>query len=84
MIETARKEFDTKKQVSQVHDILRYSAGQVYSIPPRPANLSILAYWPCVANFGLYRTQTGGSPTNEAYVPYWWIDSSKAPLNKPA
>ncbi len=84
MIETARKEFDIKKQITQVHDILRYSAGQAYSIPPRPANLSILAYWPVIGNHGLYRTQTGGSPTNESYVPYWWIDTTKAPINKPA
>ncbi len=84
MIETARKEFDIKKQITQVHEILRYAAGQVYSIPPRPANLGIVAYWPVIGNHGLYRTQTGGSPTNESYVPYWWIDTSKAPLNKPA
>jgi peptide/nickel transport system substrate-binding protein len=84
MIETARKEFDTKRQIALVHDILRYAAGQVYSIPPRPAGLGIIAYWPVIANYGLYRTQTGGSPTNESYVPFWWIDQTKPPLNKPA
>ena len=84
MIEAARKEFDNKKQISQVHDILKYAAGQVYAIPPVPTSLGIVAYWPVIGNYGLYRTQTGGSPTNEFYVPYWWIDSTKAPLNKPA
>jgi peptide/nickel transport system substrate-binding protein len=84
MIEAARKEFDTEKQIDMVHDILRYAAGQVYSIPPRPANLGIVACWPVIGNHGLYRTQTGGSPTNESYVPYWWIDTTKPPLSRPA
>jgi len=84
MIETARKEFDNKKQIEQTHEILRYMAGQVYAVPVIPASLGLLAYWPVIGNYGLYRTQTGGSPTNESYVPYWWIDTSKAPINKPA
>jgi ABC-type transport system substrate-binding protein len=80
MIEAARREFDTKKQISQAHEILKYMAGQAYAVPVIPASLGIVLYWPVIEGYGLYRLQTGGDDITETLAPAWWINQGKPPI----
>jgi len=80
MIEAARREFDTRKQIDATHEVLKYMAGQAYCVPVIPASLGIVPYWPVIRNYGLYRVQTGGDDVTEAIARAWWIDDTQPPL----
>ncbi len=80
MIEQARREFDMQKQIALVNEILRYSAGQAYSVPPVPSTLPLVLHWPVIANYGLYRTAPGANASVETITPTWWLDMTRKPV----
>ena len=89
LIEKMKVEFDEKKQQALVYDAQRLIAGQAYVVPNAGSVKTFGIAWPAVGNMGVFNSY--GSPTPggtgvtaswaEQYHS-WWVDSTKAPLNK--
>jgi ABC-type transport system substrate-binding protein len=78
MIEKIQSEFDSAKQVSLTHDLIRYITGQSYMIPNPVANRGYTLWWPTLANVGVKERWAGNNAVwTEEYID-WWIDASKA------
>ena len=81
MIEKIKLETDLKRQQSLVHEVIRYYAGQAYSIQ-RPIQIKAFTVsWPVISNQGVYRRSPGGNQWAESRI-HEWIDPSKPPLGR--
>jgi len=75
------QEFDRDKQVSLVHDLIRYATERSYYVPRPSSTKSFNLWWPVIGNVGAYRS----APNAGAWVDNrinWWIDDTKPPLKK--
>jgi ABC-type transport system substrate-binding protein len=72
LIEKARLEQDLETRRSLVHDIQRYLAKPMFSIPGPGYATGLTAAWPALAN---WRVWSGGRPNYKL-----WIDETKAPF----
>ena len=89
LIEKMKVEFDEKKAQTLFYDAQRLIAGQAYVVPNAGSVKTFGIAWPAVGNMGVFNSY--GSPTPggtgvtaswaEQYHS-WWVDSTKAPLNK--
>jgi ABC-type transport system substrate-binding protein len=71
MIERIRQEFDTEKQNSMFHEMIRYYTQQSYTIPRPSTSKSFGLWWPVIGNLGTWRPNG---------IDEWWIDATKPPL----
>jgi ABC-type transport system substrate-binding protein len=74
-----RKETDVEKRMQAVHDLQRYQASKMYSVPWNGAASQFELVQPWYGNYGFYRSYAGGSQ-QESLLNLWY-DSSKG---KPA
>jgi ABC-type transport system substrate-binding protein len=75
------QEFDRAKQVSMMHDLIRYVTGQTYYIPRVSGVKGYSLWWPAIGNLGSFTSYAGSSTWTDNRLS-WWIDDSKAPLKK--
>ena len=79
LIDKIKAEPDLKKQQALVHDVIRYAAGQTYSVP-RPASVKAFSlWWPAIGNLGMTASYAGANQISEVRRD-WWVDTTKAPL----
>jgi ABC-type transport system substrate-binding protein len=81
MIERIKAEPDLQKQQATMHEVIRYLTAQAYTIPKPTAAKGFSLQWPVIGNFGVTTTYAGGNRMVELQRD-WWIDASKAPLNR--
>ena len=80
LIDKIKAEPDLKKQQGLVHDVTKYLAGQVYSVP-RPASVKAFSlWWPAIGNLGMTSMYAGGGNVIQEERRDWWVDTSKPPL----
>ena len=81
LIDKIKAEPDLKRQQSLVHDVIRYLAGQTYSVP-RPASVKAFSvWWPAIGNLGMTASYAGANQIAEVRRD-WWVDTTKAPLGQ--
>jgi ABC-type transport system substrate-binding protein len=79
LIDRIKAEPDLKRQQGLVHEVVKYVAGQVYSVP-RPASVKAFSlWWPAIGNLGVTSSYAGANIQAETRL-HWWVDSSKPPL----
>ena len=82
MIDQIKAEFDTAKQQSITHDVIRYITQQSYAIPVPMAAKAYTLNWPVIGNGYLYsRWAQDNAYPSEEWIN-WWIDTSKPPIAK--
>ncbi len=69
MIQKMQAEFDTGKQVSLTHDVIRYMTGQMYMVPRPVANRGYQIFWPAIGNVGLNERWAGNNAVWTRGVP---------------
>ena len=80
-IEKIQLEFDRDKQIALTHDVIRYFTGQAYYIP-RPGHTKLFTVtWPALADHTTYVRPPSDNQWSGRNI-HWWIDSTKAPLQK--
>ena len=80
LIQKTQAEFDTGKQVSLTHDVIRYMTGQMYMVPRPVANRGYQIFWPAIGNVGLNERWAGNNAVWSEEYQNWWIDTTKAPF----
>jgi ABC-type transport system substrate-binding protein len=80
-IEKIRSEFDREKQVSLTHDLIRYFTSQSYYIPRPGVVKGFTLIWPALSDHVTYLRPPSDNQWSGRDI-YWWIDSTKAPLQK--
>ena len=73
------QEFDRARQVTQMHDLIRYVTGQSYYIPRISAVKGYSLWWPVIGNLGSSVSYPGSSTWTDQRLN-WWIDDSKPPI----
>ncbi|HLF76394.1 MAG TPA: ABC transporter substrate-binding protein [Dehalococcoidia bacterium] len=84
LIEKAKAEPDTKKQVTLLQDLQRHLAKMQYCIS-RPGNASGFDLaWPAFANYKVWQNdlRTGSANADQNHYYTAWIDETKAPIKK--
>jgi ABC-type transport system substrate-binding protein len=75
------QEFDRKKQIALVHEMIRNATDDMYYVPRVAAEKPFSLWWPAIGNVGLYVGYANAG--NWADVRgNWWVDPSKPPLGK--
>jgi ABC-type transport system substrate-binding protein len=79
LIDKLKAEPDLKRQQALVHEVVRYLAQQVYSVP-RPASVKAFSLsWPAIGNLGVTQSYAGANQMAEVRLDHW-VDTTKAPL----
>lgn len=78
LIDSLLRETDQAKAVKLTHDIERYMAIQMYTIPYSYKVRGLSLTWPWVGNAGVYRPWAVTSEPTDIN-PYLWFDKSKKP-----
>jgi peptide/nickel transport system substrate-binding protein len=73
------REFDTNAQIDLVHDLIRYTAENMYYIPRASSAKAFTLWWPAIGNAGAYAWYANSGVWVDRRRE-WWIDSTKAPL----
>jgi hypothetical protein len=73
------QEFDRARQVTQMHDLIRYVTGQSYYIPRISAVKGYSLWWPVIGNLGSAVSYPGSNTWVDQRLN-WWIDDSKPPI----
>jgi ABC-type transport system substrate-binding protein len=78
MIDRQRRELDRTKRIQMTHDIQRFLARQMYTVPWGGVTTPLTLTWPWLNHVGVYRSYPNSTGTNlqESLVQYW-IDQSK-------
>ena len=79
MIQKVQGEFDTQKQISMTHDVIRYMTGQSYFVPNPVSSPNYQLWWPAVSNLGMKERWPNNALWTEEAID-WWIDTTKAPF----
>lgn len=81
MSEKIGLEFDRKKQISMVHDVIRYVTQQSYYIPQASSAKKFQLWWPVISGVNAVTSPPNFTNWADNYLDYW-IDPTKAPLKK--
>ena len=79
MSEKIGLEFDRKKQIDMVHDVIRYTTQQSYYIPQGTSAKQFQLVWPVLSGFNALTAPPDFTNWGDALLDIW-IDTSKAPL----
>ena len=74
-------EFDTQRQQSLTHELIKYFTGQSYYVPQPTQAKAFSLWWPAIGNQGVYSNGVSPNVWSERHLN-WWVDSTKAPLGK--
>ena len=74
-------EFDRKKQIEMVHDVIRYLTQQSYYIPQASSAKKFQLWWPVVSGVNALTSPPDFTNWADNYLDFW-IDPTKAPLKK--
>jgi ABC-type transport system substrate-binding protein len=74
-------EFDRKKQVEMVHDVIRYVTQQSYYIPQASSAKKFQLWWPVISGVNALTSPPDFTNWADNFLDYW-IDPTKAPLKK--
>ena len=78
-IDKLKLEFDRDRQITMVHDMIRYFTGQSYYIPRKGQTLLVELIWPAIQNYNLVARSPGDNEWAESKL-HWWIDETKPPF----
>lgn len=81
MSEKIGLEFDRKKQIDMVHDVIRYATQQSYYIPQASSVKQFQLWWPVISGVNVVTSPPNFTNWADNYLDYW-IDVTKAPLKK--
>ncbi|HLF76353.1 MAG TPA: ABC transporter substrate-binding protein [Dehalococcoidia bacterium] len=81
MSEKIGLEFDRKKQVEMVHDVVRYVTQQSYYIPQASSAKKFQLWWPVISGVNAVTSPPDFTNWADNYLDFW-LDPSKAPLKK--
>ena len=77
LIERSRREVDTERRRSLIHDIQRHLAKAAYTIPHPPSDAtSFYLAWPALGNFQVFQADRRQTPYG------WWVDATQPPLSR--
>lgn len=79
MSEKIGLEFDRKKQIDMVHDVIRYATQQSYYIPQGTSAKQFQLVWPVLSGFNALTAPPDFTNWGDALLDIW-IDQSKAPI----
>jgi hypothetical protein len=79
MSEKLNQEFDRKRQIDQVHDVIRYVAQQAYHIPQGTSAKQFQLVWPVLSGFNVVTAPPNFTNWGDSLLDIW-IDPSKAPI----
>jgi ABC-type transport system substrate-binding protein len=79
MSEKIGLEFDRKKQIDLVHDVIRYATQQSYYIPQGTSAKQFQLVWPVLSGFNALTAPPDFTNWGDALLDIW-IDQSKAPI----
>jgi ABC-type transport system substrate-binding protein len=82
MVNQIRGEFDEKKQAAIAKDMQKHLANQMYWLPWPGIWKQFQLFWPVLQNYNIYRP--GGRGAQQSIYIHYWLDETKAPVNKPA
>jgi ABC-type transport system substrate-binding protein len=81
MSEKINAEFDRNKQISMVHDVIRYVSQQAYHIPQGTSAKQFQLIWPVLSGFNAATAPPNFTNWGDALLDIW-IDPTKAPLKQ--
>jgi ABC-type transport system substrate-binding protein len=73
MSEKIGLEFDRKKQVEMVHDVIRYATQQSYYIPQASSAKKYQLYWPVISGVNVLTSPPDFTNWADNYLDYWLI-----------
>jgi ABC-type transport system substrate-binding protein len=79
MSEKINGEFDRAKQISMVHDAIRYATQQSYIIPQGTSAKQFQLIWPVLSGFNYNIAPPNATIWGDAMIDIW-IDQTKAPI----
>jgi ABC-type transport system substrate-binding protein len=79
MSEKLNQEFDRKRQIDQVHEVIRYVAQQAYHIPQGTSAKQFQLVWPVLSGYNAATAPPNFTNWGDALLDIW-IDPSKAPI----
>jgi ABC-type transport system substrate-binding protein len=79
LIDKAKAEFDSKKQVAILADLQKYLAEKQYCVTSPGLATQFTLAWPAVKNYLAYQ---GDSRAINSFYYTWWLDENEAPLKK--
>jgi hypothetical protein len=79
MSEKINGEFDRAKQISMVHDAIRYATQQSYVIPQGTSAKQFQLVWPVLSGFNYNIAPPNATVWGDAMIDIW-IDQTKAPI----
>jgi peptide/nickel transport system substrate-binding protein len=78
LIEQQRRELDRTKRIQIVHDIQRYLATRMSTVPWGGVITPLTLSWPWLQNIGVYRSYANSTGTNlQEGLLHYWIDQTK-------
>ncbi|HLF79513.1 MAG TPA: ABC transporter substrate-binding protein [Dehalococcoidia bacterium] len=75
------QEFDRKKQIALVHELIRYATNEMYYLPRVAAEKAFSLWWPAIGNVGADVGYPNAGNWADVRIN-WWVDTSKPPLGK--
>jgi ABC-type transport system substrate-binding protein len=78
MIDQQRRELDRPKRIQMIHEVQRYLARQMYTVPWGGVITPLTLTWPWVRNLGVYRSYPNSTGTSlQESLIHFWIDQTK-------
>jgi ABC-type transport system substrate-binding protein len=81
MSEKIGMEFDRKKQIEMVHDVIRYTTQQSYYIPQASSAKKFQLWWPVISGINAVTSPPDFTNWADNYLDFW-LDPTKPPLKR--